>query len=282
MHNLPMRFAGSLITFFAALILVGLARADVVVLRSGERIEGKIKMETGARIIIALPGGNRTIDRSAVDKIERSPVEAAKETAPATPDLAPTAAAASAPTFEFWPPVKGRPFPDLVLFDREGRLVRLSSFRGKIIILEPVGMTCSACNAFSGGNKVGGFEGVQPQPDCPALEEFFTVNSAGATLDDPRIVWVQLLLYNMQMQAPTVDDLKRWSAHFPTVRKPNCVVLAATPEMLGSASYAMIPGVQLIDRQFVLRSDFRGHGGGDDLNGHLIRLVREMIKSPGK
>ena len=121
----------------------------------------------------------------------------------------------------FWPPVKGQAFPDLTLFDREGKLVRLSSFRGKIIILEPIGMTCTACNAFAGGNKVGGFEGVQPQADCPALEEFFTAQSAGVTLNDPRIVWVQLLLYNMQMQAPSVDDLKRWSAHFPAVRKPN-------------------------------------------------------------
>lgn len=190
--------------------------------------------------------------------------------------------AATAPGAAFWPPVRGKAFPELTLRDRTGALVSLGSFRGKIIILEPVGMTCPACNAFSGANAVGGFEGVQPQTDCPALEEYFSTETTGVNLDDPRIVWVQLLLYNMQMQAPTVDDLKRWTAHFPAVRKANCVVLAATPEMLGNASYAMIPGVQLIDRDFVLRSDFRGHGGGDSLRGHLLPLVRELAGSSGK
>lgn len=182
------------------------------------------------------------------------------------------------PSVEFWPPVKDKPFPDLVLLNHEGRSVRLSSLRGKIIVLEPVGMTCPGCQALSGGNKVGGFGGVQPQTDCGMLDDFFTVSSAGATLSDPHVIWVQLLLYNMNMQAPSQDDLKKWRDHFPALRRPNCVVLAATPGMLGSASYAMIPGAQLIDQNFVLRSDFRGHGGGDDINRHLLPLMKELIQ----
>lgn len=267
--------------FLCGLLAAAHARADVVVLKTGERLEGMVKMETATKVILAGAGGSRTIDRATVEKIERGPFQMPAEAAvapvvslEAKPITTPAAGAKAA----FWPPVKGRAFPDLTLYDRNGRLVKLSSFRGKVIILEPVGMTCPACNAFSGANQVGGFEGVQPQADLAPLEKFFTVRSAGATLDDPRIVWVQLVLYNMQMQAPTVDDLKRWVAHFPALRKPNCVVLAGTPEMIGDASYAMIPGVQLIDRQFVLRSDFRGHGGGDDLGGHLLPLVRQLMK----
>ncbi len=251
-----------------------------MVLRSGERLEGKVTMETASRVILAQAGGNRPIDRTLIEKIERAQVESVAPIAgsPATAAVpAPVAQPVVAPKVPAWPPVKGKAFPDLTLLDRNGRLVRLSSFRGKIIILEPVGMTCPACNAFSGANQVGGFEGVAPQAGLAPLEEFFSPETTGAALDDPRIVWVQLVLYNMAMQAPTVDDLKRWVAHFPALRKSNCVVLAGAPEMIGDASYAMIPGVQLIDQQFVLRSDFRGHGGGDSLNGHLLPLVRELV-----
>lgn len=268
---------------FSSLVLwfVASVSADVVVLQSGERIEGRIIAESKARIVISQSGTMRSIERAVVKQIEKSPVAAAPvQEAPVETAIA--TAAATEPKFEFWPPKHGERFPDLNLFDRNGRIVRLSSFKGKIIILEPVGMTCSACQAFSGGNRVGGLEGVQPQADCPALGKYFTSASTGATLDDPRIVWVQLILYNMQMQAPTVDDLKRWCEHFPDVRRPNCQVLAATPEMLGNASYAMIPGIQLIDRNFVLRSDFRGHGGGDDLGQHLLPLVRQLALGPGK
>ena len=268
--------------FVLALRCASLLFADVIVLQSGERIEGRIIAESKTRIVVNQSGTTRNIDRATVKQIEKSPVIAAPAQETETPAAPPPASAAvTDPKFEFWPPKRGERFPDLNLLDRNGRIVRLSSFKGKIIILEPVGMTCSACQAFSGGNRVGGLEGVQPQSDCPELEKYFTPTSTGATLDDPRIVWVQLILYNMQMKAPAVDDLKRWCAHFPDVRRPNCQVLAATPEMLGSASYAMIPGIQLIDRNFVLRSDFRGHGGGDDLGQHLLPLVRQLIQGKG-
>jgi hypothetical protein len=258
--------------------VVTLARADHLVLLSGESVEGKIIMETPGRVILKQSAEKRVIEKNTIATIERSPAADPVKNDPVETPPATLINAATAPSVEFWPPAKSKLFPDLVLLNHEGNYVRLSSFRGKIIVLEPVGMTCSACQAFSGGNKVGGLGGIAPQADCAALDDFFTNASAGATLSDPRVVWVQLLLYNLNMQAPTKDDLKNWRDHFPTLRRPNCVVLAATPEMLGSASYAMIPGVQLIDRNFVLRSDFRGHGGGDDINRHLLPLMKELIQ----
>ena len=40
-----------------------------------------------------------------------------------------------------WPPVAGEGYPDLELQDFRGESVRLSSFRGKVILVEPIGMT---------------------------------------------------------------------------------------------------------------------------------------------
>lgn len=40
-----------------------------------------------------------------------------------------------------WPPVSGAAYPDLVLRDVDGQTVQLSAFRGKTILIEPIGMT---------------------------------------------------------------------------------------------------------------------------------------------
>ena len=40
-----------------------------------------------------------------------------------------------------WPPVSGEAYPDLELQDFRGRPVKLSSLRGKVLLIEPIGMT---------------------------------------------------------------------------------------------------------------------------------------------
>ena len=70
-----------------------------------------------------------------------------------------------------WPPKLNEPYPDLHLVDQDGKLTRLSEFKGKIILVEPIGMPCQACQAFCGGHHVGGFRGIRPQPSLPSIEE---------------------------------------------------------------------------------------------------------------
>lgn len=40
-----------------------------------------------------------------------------------------------------WPPVVGQPYPDLALQDLSGATVHLSDLRGKVLLVEPTGMT---------------------------------------------------------------------------------------------------------------------------------------------
>lgn len=171
-----------------------------------------------------------------------------------------------------WPPVVGNPYPDLTLVDADGRPVALSSFRGRVLLIEPVGMNCPACQAFAGGNTRGGFGGVTPQANLASIEEY--LRGAGVDLGDERIVFVQLLLYGMDMNAPTAADAKAWRDHFGL---KGAVVLVGTPEMLGPASYNLIPGFQLVGRDFVLRADSTGHAPRDNLYETLIPAMREML-----
>jgi len=40
-----------------------------------------------------------------------------------------------------WPPVVGERYPHVELQDISGKTVRLSSFEGRVLVIEPIGMT---------------------------------------------------------------------------------------------------------------------------------------------
>ena len=85
--------------------------------------------------------------------VETEPVSVtALETEPPKPD-------------HIWPPRVGERYPNLRLLNSLGERIALESLAGKIILVEPIGMDCPACNAFAGANRRGssGFRGVKPQ-----------------------------------------------------------------------------------------------------------------------
>lgn len=178
-----------------------------------------------------------------------------------------------------WPPALDQAYPDLNLMDQSGKRVRLSAFKGKIIVVEPIGMTCPACQAFSGANGPRGpLPGFQPQKDLKSFEEYLK-EYAGVSLSSNQLVFVQLVLYNQNMQAPSLADIQTWARHFGMDNAANKMVLAASPDMLGSYSFNMIPGFQLIDQNFVLRSDSTGHNPRNDLWQHFFPTLKKLVKS---
>jgi len=191
----------------------------------------------------------------------------------------PGAPAATPPverTFQ-WPPKLNEPYPDLELLDQTGRRVRLSSFKGSVILLETTAMSCAGCQAFCGAHKLGAFGGAVPQADLKSIEEYFPQYSGGIELADPRLVYVQLLFYNFKLQAPSPDEARKWAAHFKMDRAKNRVVLAGTPEFLGKETYDMIPGFHLIDKNFIFRADCAGHAPRHNLYTELLPLVPKLL-----
>lgn len=176
-----------------------------------------------------------------------------------------------------WPPVVGGDYPNLRLIDQNGRLTSLSEFRGKVILVEPIGLPCPACVAFAGGHQLGPFAGVQPQLDLKSIKEYAR-QYGQVDLDASDIVLVHLLLYGSEMKAPTPSERLAWAEHFGLEREKNQIVLSATEEMLGPEARAMIPGFQLIDRDFVLRADSTGHQPQHDLYSELLPMLSELLK----
>lgn len=215
------------------------------------------------------------------DTLARMPRVAAVVVPKAPVAVAAPASAVQSPAVKVkWPKV-GEQYPPLMLSDPDGRPVNLAQFRGKVLLIEPIGIPCAACQAFAGGDVVGEFkapgsQGVQP--DIGTIESLFARFAPGVRFDDDRIVYVQLLLYGTNSAAPTLDQARKWRAHFaPALKTKQPVIMVGTPEMISPEAYALIPGFHLVDQNFVLRYDGAGHTPPHSIFKELLPAIPAML-----
>lgn len=178
-----------------------------------------------------------------------------------------------------WPPVKGNQFPDLELRDATGATVRLSRFRGKTVLVEPVGMSCPGCQALTGGNELGGYGGAKPQEGLPGLDAILERGGI-----DPRhsdLVIVQVLLFDMALGTPTPADAAAWAAHFRLAERSNVVVLVGDDRLRqAKGTYELVPGFFLVDQGGMLLLDATGHQPKDDLALAVLPTLAELLGGP--
>jgi len=259
------------------LALCAAARGDVVTLTTGVVIKGRIVVETDDKVILQKDSGRVVLDRSLVASVAKTPVVLPTRK---TAEIAALPQPDAGTDIGTWPPKPGEPYPDLALMDCNGNLFHLSSLKGRVILVEPVAMSCPACQAHSGGDTLGGFLGIEPQPGIVSLDETLDRFAGGLKLDNPAVAYVQVVIYNLDLKAPTVTEVKAWADHFKLTDRPNVYVLVGTPAMLTQESFDMIPGLHLVDRDFVLRSEHFGHGGGSDLYRGLLPMTAKLVNPP--
>jgi hypothetical protein len=185
-------------------------------------------------------------------------------------------AQAPAPVPVPWPPRVGEPYPDLQLVDQTGRLTPLASLKGRVLLIEMIGMTCPACQGFSGAKQRGTFGGIDSDGGLPSIDDLLVQYARGASFGDD-LVLVQILLFDLKMGAPTADDARAWAAHFHRDAAKHQYVLAGGPALHNQASYVMVPGFQLVDRRFVLRWDATGHTPRHNLYTELLPAIPAML-----
>lgn len=172
----------------------------------------------------------------------------------------------------------GEPYKDFEYTDLNGSPFRLSSLKGKVILIEPIGMSCPACQALSGGNTVGGVFGAQPQSDLRDISRLLGEYGDGVSLSDPDLVFAQIIFYGPTMAEATLVEARQWADHFKLTGKPNTYVLIAPRRYQGPVAYNLIPGFQLVDKDFVLRSDSTGHHPRENLYRTLLPMVRGLLR----
>ena len=181
-------------------------------------------------------------------------------------------------TIASWPPVVGQPLPDMTVLDHRGQRVKLSSFKGRVLLVEPIGMSCPACVAYCGGGTHGAFEGAEPQQGVDSIDENLERFADGTEIDDPNIAVIQMLFFNMSLQNPTQLEAAKWARHFQIDRSPNHFVVIG-PESLRNKTYSKVPGYWLVDKDFVVRCDATGHHPPSNLYTDLLPMVPELLSA---
>ncbi len=178
-----------------------------------------------------------------------------------------------------WPAVEGQAYPDLALSRLDGSAMQMSSLAGKPLLIEYIGIPCAGCQAFLGGNRpgVGGFGGCQPQGGLEAVTDYLPRYGNGLAIDDERFTFVAIILYGTMTSAPTLADARAFAEHFALVAKPNHVVLFGDARYVSPATFALIPGFQVVDADFVLRSDATGHHPARNFWDHTFPLLAELV-----
>lgn len=179
-----------------------------------------------------------------------------------------------------WPPVKGQPYPNLKLAEASGGQLELASLRGKVVLVEPIGIGCPACNAYAGAESLGGFRGAPVQEGLGALETHLRDLAHVRLGGEPDLVLVQLLLFDGSSSvghAPTLEDAREWAEHFGFAGRPEVHVVCGTTALANQASYALVPGFQLIDRQGVLRYDGCGHHPQDNPYDVVLASIPALL-----
>ncbi|MCC9604141.1 redoxin domain-containing protein [Stieleria sp. JC731] len=175
-----------------------------------------------------------------------------------------------------WPPIKGKAYPDINLKDQTGKTLRLSDFKGKVILIEYAAVSCQGCQAFAGGKQRGPFGQFRVQPGLDSIEHY---SRRYANVDLGKdVVFVQVLLYGGDQSAPTMSETKAWAEHFDMERQHDKVVMQGRPEMLSEKTYQMIPGFHLVDQDFIVQGDSCGHHPIDDLYRDLLPKMGELAR----
>jgi hypothetical protein len=231
-------------------------------------------------------------------EIEKDPIAALKQMDPAALQAqhGPSASQRSAPPVQTirgknprkydldgplrgWPPTVGQLYPDLVLKDQTGQVTAISDFRGKVVLVEVVGLTCRACHAFAGGNEpeVGRFRDIEPQRGLASIEQY-TRGYAKLSLDHPDVVFVQLVLYGMDGRTPaSEDDARAWARHFGMDRDKNQVVMIGDQRFISPQTRKLIPGFHLIDQNGILRALSSNDPRHDRLHESLLPKLASLV-----
>ena len=137
-------------------------------------------------------------------------------------------------------------------------------------------MPCKACQAFAGGHIVGDFDGHRPQPGLKSFDEYFR-EYTGLPLSDERVQLIQILFYGPSARkAPTLEDALRWAKHFGPALPNDTIILCGDRSLISSETKAMIPGFQLVDKDFILRCD-AGNPPRQDTYRELLPMVRTVL-----
>ncbi len=181
-----------------------------------------------------------------------------------------------------WPPQVGESFPAIALVDHEGTPISVEAWKGKPTLIELVAMTCAGCQAFSGGLSHGGYQGFASQGGIESIEKYYNQYSGGHELFSGEINFAQIIIYNLRLEPARPEDLRGWRHHFGFDQHPTAQILTGGKPLANQASFRMIPGFILLDRDLVVQYDATGHSPRHNLYTELLPNIGSVLARVSK
>ena len=175
-----------------------------------------------------------------------------------------------------WPPLRGKPFPDMTLFDQEGQEVKLSSFKGKVILLQWVATTSPGSISQAGGFESETFQGTPAQPGVWRLDK--ELKEAKVPVESEDLVWLQIMVYGPREAVPTQADAQAWAEHFKLSERPRTHVLYTDERYQVEATHSMVPGYFVIGRDFTFAYD-RANMFSADGYTEVARGLKSLLRA---
>ncbi len=181
----------------------------------------------------------------------------------------------------YWPPRMNQAYPDIELFDQNGRFFKLSDLKGYILVVSYVDMSSPISQAQAGSATFGAY-GVTDSV-YKNVRPFSQVVSKNApdnfTLPNNNVLEVYILVYTQDGSLPTLNDATKWSQHFKLDLEHGIMVAVPKNDMRNSDTQNIITGYQLIDSNMMLRVDSAGMNAKHSLKMTLIPMLYKLVKA---
>ena len=91
------------------------------------------------------------------------------------------------------------------------------------------------------------------------------------------LLTVHLLLFSTRSHPPTMEQARQWVKHFGLDDRANAVVLVGDRRYARQATLKIVPGIQFVDRDFILRADGGGIRSPDNIYTKVIPMVARAL-----
>lgn len=179
-----------------------------------------------------------------------------------------------------WPPHMNSEYPDFEVIDQEGNQFKVSTLKGKVILIEMIDMMNPVSLSYNGAKEhglIGKAESFDEYED--SLPIAIKENGTGSfVLPNPEVIVLKLIIYNQDGTQPNSLDAENWANYYRLTKEDNYIVAVPVKDFRGDESKKIVPGYQLIDRDFNLRVDAAGpapkHNFKMSLIPHIGKLAR--------
>ena len=183
---------------------------------------------------------------------------------------------------DVWPPAMNKLYPELELVDQEGAEFKASDLKGKVVLVEYVDMNSPVSQAYSGAKNKGTLGGVSQTYDETVLpiEETIATETKFTelvTLPNPDLVMLKIIIYAEGGGQAGPVDAERWAQHFGFTREGGVIVAVPKNDIRDKKTDSLIPGFQLVSKEFELRVDSAGVDPKHNLRFRLVPMIRTLL-----